>query len=333
MGQPNYELDDLEAQTGPFRPPALGRSATMNLPFVQTAQLPTLHEAPSPTGTYRSTDSDDSISLSELSELSGANLQAEARDGWKLVQFAKSSFQWLEPAGTATSLIGAGIKGAAPSYATTASIVQGVGGLMTAVGSSYSTYEDAVKAKERGIVDPERGIKKERVKAAEVGTHKSSIQVAAGLVSGAGGVVSAVAALANGRTDIAFAGTLISGAAAAVKSVNGKRDDPNATGKHFLIDHRAEITDLRNWNRTPDDVRKALTKFYERVDRKAAEKRAAAQEPQKGKESSRPQPQGRSSSVAYPPGFGYQQNPAGWTPGEISRRGSETGRGNGGPTR
>ncbi|ASW53433.1 hypothetical protein CIK06_03405 [Plantactinospora sp. KBS50] len=275
------------------------------VPLNTSQPLQPIHEhfaSPSPTG---SNDSTDSVSLSDVP---GADVVADTSNGMVLARFGKNAFYWLESAGAVTSLIGAGLKGAAPGYAEAASYVQGAGGLMTAVGSLYTTYEEARKAMQKGQVDPERGLPAENVSRFTSTTSKPSVQLVGNLVNFAGGVITAASALAAGRTDIAFAGSLISGAAAAVKSVNTGRDDPGKTGKHFLIEHRAEITDLNNWNRTPSSVRTALTKFYEKVDKKATAKQAAAQRPQQ--DQSRPAAAGRSSSVSYQGGYGYQQNPA-----------------------
>ncbi|RIV40210.1 hypothetical protein D2L64_04945 [Micromonospora radicis] len=238
---------------------------------------------------------------------------AEATDGSLLARFGEKAYYWLGTAGPVTSLVGAGLQGAFPSLETAGQYVQGAGGVMTAVSGVYSTYEKAKSAKEKEI-DVETGLQ-QSVSQLKRGTSKPGVEIVADLVSAAGGFVTAVSALAGGRTDIAFAGTLVSGVVEAVKAFNDKRGDPYESSKNFLVEHRAEITKQENWTDLPPKVQVTLTDYYSKVDRKAA-----------AKEVSQHKSTGRSNSVNYRPGgYGYQQNPTAG-PSEPIRRNSHGGR-------
>ncbi|MBQ1027864.1 hypothetical protein [Micromonospora sp. C95] len=307
---------DVEAQQ-----PLPSRSYTQPAPFFGDQPLEPIQEGvmydspPSPTG------SNDSTSSISLYDVPGADVVAQADDGSLLAKFGERTFYWLQSAGMVTSFVGA-VQGAFPATASAASYVQGAGGIMTVVGGLYKTFDDARKAMERGRIDTQTGLPAAKVHRFRDALSKPGVQLVANLATAGGGVVSASAALAAGRTDIAFAGTLISAAATALNSMNAGREDPGKTGKHFLIEHRAEITRLDSWTAVPRDLQKALTKFYKSHDKNVERARAAAVQSQAS--GSRPSV-GRSSSVSHPSGggYGYQQNPqAAWGPGAGQGQGS-----------
>ncbi|AEB44809.1 MULTISPECIES: hypothetical protein [Micromonospora] len=345
MSDPAYEFSDLSdprgrrgsAPQGAFADPPrprFSRSATTPLAPMQRQPLEPIHETeqmyegeqlydspPSPTGSMGSTGSSSSISLAEV----GAEVVAVADNGSMLARFGKQTFYWMQTVGAVTSLVGAGIRGASSATESAGDYVQGVGGLMTAIGTAYTSYETARDAMRQGQVDPETGLAAQQIHRLKTATSKPAVEVAADLVSFTGGTVTAVASLVQGRPDIAFAGTLVNATAAAIKGFNERRGEPDVGGAEFLIANRQKIMALENWTRLPAKVQRPLTEYFSKVDQKADRKRAAAMQSHAG--AGRPTT-GRSSSVSLPSGSGYryQQDPqAGLT--ELTRRNSQGGQG------
>lgn len=209
---------------------------------------------PSPTGSMGSTGSSSSISLAEV----GAEVVAVADNGSMLARFGQQTFYWMQTVGAVTSLVGAGIRGASSATESAGDYVQGVGGLMTAIGTAYTSYETARDAMRQGQVDPETGLAAQQIHRLKTATSKPAVEIAADLVSFTGGTVTAVASLVQGRPDIAFAGTLVNATAAAIKGFNERRGEPDVGGAEFLIANRQKIMALENWTRLPPRCRDRL---------------------------------------------------------------------------